>query len=140
MTDPSGSRGPAAPRCAVVVEDDPDERRLIGSLLEAAGFLVCSCQSVAEATTAVRTVRADVVLTDLSLGGESGTELAVRLRAAAESADVPIVAVTGRVEPEWAIVRHFDAYVRKPIDPALLVRVVQQLCLVSRRTGRPGPP
>lgn len=98
---------------------------------------MCSCASIAEATTAVRTVRADVVLTDLSLGDESGIDLATRLRATPESAGVAIVAVTGRVEPEWAIVRHFDAYVRKPIDAPLLVRIVQQLCVVSRRGGRP---
>jgi CheY-like chemotaxis protein len=48
---------------------------------------------------------------------------------------VALIAVTGEVEPRRAVVSAFDAYLRKPIDVALLVDLVHQLASLGR-TGR----
>jgi CheY-like chemotaxis protein len=70
----------------------------------------------------------DVVVTDLRLAwGAAGWALGDALRQEVTTVHVGLVAVTGVVEPEWKVLRSFDAYLRKPLDLDLFVRVVGEL-------------
>ena len=57
----------------------------------------------------------------------NGVDLARMLRAMPELADVPLIALTGVVDPEWATVCHFDAYVRKPVEPRYIIDLARSL-------------
>lgn len=116
------------PLDVVVVEDDADSRELLREALELAGFLVRPVADADEAMNALARRIPDVVVTDLVLAhGASGWTLAEALREQPETAEVALIAVSGRVEPDWRIVRAFDAYLRKPIDLDVLSRLVAQL-------------
>jgi two-component system cell cycle response regulator CpdR len=61
------------------VEDNPDLRENIGLLMEADDREVVTCATAEEALAICATRHFDLVITDVSLPGLSGTELARRL-------------------------------------------------------------
>lgn len=122
----------------LVVEDDGDTRELFVELLRRAGCAVRALATSEDALREVRVAAPEIVLTDLALAeGGSGLSLAVRLRASPATAGIGLIAVSGAVEPEWATVQPFDAYLRKPIDYDVLVDLVLTLADALRTRGSP---
>src|SRR2546428_13579869 len=78
-------------REVLVVEDEPDIRRLVVLHLERDGF---RCRTAANGPDALREVKAavpDLVILDLMLPELDGLEVCRRLRRAAGTAAVPII-------------------------------------------------
>lgn len=147
MNDRDGTRASGSPGRAalaaldvLVVEDDADTRDMLAALLEQDGLRVRCAASVAEALAAVREAPPDVIVSDLALGAEHGHDLAARLRDDPDTHDLAIVAITGSVDPEWDVVRHFDAYLVKPLDhrafPAFLRTLATSIEAARARTSR----
>ncbi len=99
----------------LLVDDHDDGRELLGEFLSFNGYDVESCASGEEALELVdKHGRPGVVITDLTLGAMSGTELAHKLRHEEKTAAVPILAVTGHAtfeDPE----KLFTAVLVKPV-------------------------
>jgi two-component system OmpR family response regulator len=109
----------------LLVEDDDDNRELMGEVLESAGYEVLAASSGAEGLRALSERSVDVVVTDVGMPGMGGLEVA---RAAKEIAPaVPVVVVTGyseRKDIADARGREVDAVLVKPIDPDALTEAV----------------
>jgi CheY-like chemotaxis protein len=116
---------------AIVIDDDPDSRSTLAIFLECAGIEVRAFATAREALTAILETPPDVIVTDLHLPEQSGAELARALRADPATEHVALVALTGVVDPDWEVVRHFDAYLRKPFDALLLPRLVRSLAAAA---------
>jgi CheY-like chemotaxis protein len=133
---------PLAGARVLVVEDEPDSRELICSLLERAGASVLCVASVAEAMEGVyHSFDPDVVLTDYSMPEADGFDLIRAFRAAPSSRAiaVPVVILSANGEREWrarALAAGAAEVLPKPFDPALLIS-----CIVAAvaSTGRSGP-
>jgi CheY-like chemotaxis protein len=99
----------------LLVDDHDDGRELLGEFLSFNGYKVEGCGSGEEALELVDKLgRPGVVITDLSLGMMSGSDLARTLRGQANTASVPIFAVTGHAafdDPD----RLFTAVLVKPV-------------------------
>ena len=123
---------PLAGVAILVVEDDPDARRLASVALEAWGGLVVSVGSAEEALKAFESIVPAIVLTDLGLPRLDGTWLLRQIRRlpADKGGRVPIVAFSAYFQPrERELIRAagFDDLISKPIDPF-------ELCSVIART------
>jgi CheY-like chemotaxis protein len=118
----------------LLVEDDDDNRELMGEVLEAAGYRVLSAASGAEGLKTLAATSVDVVVTDIGMPGMGGLEMA---RAAKEIApSVPVVVVTGWAEREdiaRARGREVDAVLVKPVDPEQLTNAVSEIVNARRR-------
>src|SRR5262245_56285903 len=80
----------------LLVDDHDDGRELLGEFLSFSGYQVEECASGEEALVLVDKLgRPGVVITDLSLGLMSGSDLARTLRTQPSTAAIPILAVTG---------------------------------------------
>ncbi|MGH7308289.1 MAG: response regulator [Candidatus Rokuibacteriota bacterium] len=126
-----------APRHILVVEDDPDARQTLRLMLEFDGHHVDVAGDGDHAIDVALARRPQVVLLDIGLPGMDGYEVARRLRQALGS-QVLLVALTGYGRHEdqvRALSAGCDAHLLKPVDRALLRRVID-------RQGRPrnGPP
>jgi DNA-binding NtrC family response regulator len=111
---------------ALVVDDDAALRLLCRVNLELDGFAVREAANVADAASAVREERPDVVLLDVHLGGEDAFGLLDSLRADG----IAVVLVTGSVDVD--LYRHrADAIVPKPFDPQALVEIARRLARVD---------
>jgi CheY-like chemotaxis protein len=83
----------------LVVEDDPDNARLMGSWLSTVGFAVRHAITGEAALAECGRDRPDVVVLDIGLPGIDGMEVLRRLRRAADWEQLPVV-VASIVQPE----------------------------------------
>lgn len=105
---------------ALIVDDDAASVKLVAVVLELEGCAVEKASSAEEALARLRTLRPDVVLVDLILPLMSGVLLAEQLKAAPETRDIPLVAITAFNGPKTeriAAQAGFSGFFRKPIDP-----------------------
>jgi DNA-binding response OmpR family regulator len=114
------------PVVVALVEDDADSREAQAELLRYAGFEVFEFESAEDALAWMVDHEPDVVVTDLSLPGVDGRELARRVRARPSLAKTRIVAATGHLLGREA---EFDRVLRKPLDPDELSRIIGELAL-----------
>jgi two-component system cell cycle response regulator DivK len=130
----------ALPR-VLVVDDDPDNRRIVTTVLTVAGYAVLEAGGGEEGVAMAVRERPDVILLDLAMPGVDGWEAARRLKADARTADIPVIALTAfalRGDEERARAAGCDGYVSKPCRPQTIRDVVRDTLATGRdRGGRP---
>jgi CheY-like chemotaxis protein len=103
----------------LLIEDEPDTRELVRLTLELDGHEVVEAASAEEGILRARTARPDLILMDLSLGGQfDGLEATKRLRADPSFNDTPIVALTAHAmqgDRERSLAAGCDEHWTKPI-------------------------
>jgi PAS domain S-box-containing protein len=109
----------------LVVDDDPEARRLVKRFLEERGAQVTTASSAAEALDALAMATFGVLVSDVGMPGEDGHSLIRRIRDA--SNPMPAVAVSAYARPEdraKSLAAGFHLHLVKPVDPAALVAAV----------------
>jgi signal transduction histidine kinase/CheY-like chemotaxis protein len=126
---------------ALVVDDDPETREALRSLLTSVGASVKTVESGESAFAVLAESNPDVIISDLGMPGRDGYWLIKQIRAREKSTGasehLPAVALTayGRVEDRVEVFASgFDSHVVKPVDPAELAAVVKRL-VETRRAG-----
>ena len=111
----------------LLVDDYPDVLEMWGLYLRLKGYEVDTAADGFEAVERAHEHVPDVVVLDLGLPGLSGCEVAERLREAADTAEVPLIAATGYAN-RIAEARHsgFDAIMLKPCAPADLEQEIKR--------------
>jgi PAS domain S-box-containing protein len=84
----------------LVVDDDRDTRDLLQTALEQRGFAVVLTSSGKRALTLARQERPNLILLDLKLPGMDGYEVLQRLKSMPETAEIPVVIITGSLTDE----------------------------------------
>ena len=121
----------------LVVEDEPDIRKLVVLHLERDGF---ECRVAGTGADALREVAArppDLVVLDVMLPGLDGFEVCRRIRADADSAAVPVIMLTAKADEVDRIVGlelGADDYLVKPFSPKELVARVRAVLRRVRRS------
>lgn len=118
----------------LIIEDDPEFLRSVSELLSK-NFQPISVSSSEEGLKAAFKDKPDLILVDLRMPGMDGFEVCRRLREKPTTRAIPIILLTGDVQPE-SKVRGLDLgaddYVSKPFEPReLLARIRARL----RRTA-----
>jgi len=109
----------------LIVDDEPNVRRVLGTLLEQAGYVTRRAESGQRALELVRSQDPDLVLTDLKMPGMDGMEL---LRALRESfPEIPVILLTAHGTVETAVEAMKQGaydFLTKPFDKAQVVELV----------------
>jgi CheY-like chemotaxis protein len=130
--------------CALVVDDEPNDRFLIGRVLTSLGFRVEECDSGNEALNICRDHRPDLVVLDGILPGMDGVETCVALRAEKGLSGLPIIMVSGIQEESWrsrARAAGATAVVYKAVAARQLANDLgQAIAAVPGRGRAPGNP
>ncbi|HYE94141.1 MAG TPA: response regulator [Terriglobales bacterium] len=111
------------------IEDNPDNRMLVRSVLMPAGYTVVDAPDGLSGVEAALREEPAVILLDLNLPGVDGYEVVTILRSFAHLAQTPIVAVTAYAmagDRERTLVAGCDGYIEKPIDVDRLGDQVRQ--------------
>ena len=120
----------------LLVEDDKDSRDMLEMVLSIYAVKVESAETVAEAVDKLKTLRPDVLVSDIGLPGEDGYDLIRKVRAlpSREGGDTPAIALTGYVsvqDRKLALDAGYQDHLPKPVNPNLLLEL-----LVGMRSQR----
>jgi CheY-like chemotaxis protein len=126
---------PAAPGNVLIVEDDPDIRKMLGALVATAGFHAVMAEDGLEALHLLRAVRHRapdtpcLILLDLKMPRFSGNEFRRAQLGDPVVASVPVAVMSGAADlQQRAEALGAVATLPKPIDFETLLSVVRRYC------------
>jgi signal transduction histidine kinase/CheY-like chemotaxis protein len=116
----------------LVVDDEPDARQIITTLIQRTGAEVMACESAHEALEALEKWHPDVLMSDIGMPGEDGYSLINKVRSlpADRGGDVPAAAFTAYAREEdrqRALDAGYQMHIAKPISSGQLVAMIAHL-------------
>ena len=123
-------------RVILIVDADPESRRILQDLLAHHGHTTIATASGDEALSVARSIMPALVVTELYISSNEHPCLLHALRADVRLRHVPVVVFTAFAMPvdrEWAQAAEVAAYVTKPAAPRSLLVEVERLA--RRHTG-----
>jgi two-component system, OmpR family, alkaline phosphatase synthesis response regulator PhoP len=128
-----------AGRKILIVEDEPDIRKLVHYNLTQERFKVLEAEDGEKALKIVRQEKPDLVILDLMLPSLSGLEVCRILRERPETARLPVLMLTakaGEADRVVGLEMGADDYLTKPFSPRELAARVKA---ILRRSELPSP-
>ena len=108
----------------LVVDDEPQIRRVMRTTLIAEGYEVTEARSGEEAVEKVRSARFDLVLLDINMPGMGGIQACRAIRAGCDAAIIVLTVRNAERDKVEALDAGADDYVTKPFStPELLARI-----------------
>jgi CheY-like chemotaxis protein len=122
----------------LVVDDDPDTREFISTVLTDSHATVVEAKDGVEALEVARRERPDLVTLDITMPEKNGAEVYAEMRQDDELRSIPVCIVSGQPELRNLIYQRVvpapDGYLDKPIhEDKLLLSVKKILALASRK-------
>jgi len=120
----------------LVVDDDPDMRLAIASVLSSRSYQVIEARDGYEALRRLKEEKPDLMLLDLLMPGVDGFAVVKELKNAQEGyPNIPILIISSireeashrRYELEVGHKLDVDEYIEKPIEPFILLKRVEKL-------------
>ena len=114
----------------LVVEDNPDNMKLVTWILEDEDYDVTGVGSGEECLECLKTEDFDLILMDISLPGIDGKETTRNLRQQERFRDMPIIALTAHAikgEDEEILASGVTDLITKPLDEEMLLQRLQTI-------------
>lgn len=113
----------------LIVDDEEQVLTLVASLLEAEGHTAITATHGEQALRLIEADRPDVVLLDIMMPGLDGASVAQQLKESPNTADIPVIFLTGLVDPDETRARGpkigGQYFLAKPFDAERLFRVLE---------------
>lgn len=121
----------------LIVDDEPDARMIISTLIERTGAEVYACDSASEGLEILEKWRPDVLMSDIAMPGEDGYSLINKVRSlpADRGGHTPAAAFTAYAREEdrkRALDAGYQMHIAKPVSSSQLVAM---LALLAGRTA-----
>ena len=120
----------------LIVNDEPDQLRLMRSLLSKAGYIVLTADDGVEGLTLAKRQRPDLVISDVTMPRMDGLDFCRHLRADTELKSIPILLVSALQKDTETVVAGLragaDDYLEIPFDSTRLIAKVSRLLERSR--------
>lgn len=113
----------------LVIEDEPDQNRLIKLRLEARGYKVLSVGKAREGIDLAVQEKPHIILMDMILPDMHGLDAAIKLKRTVETRNIPVIAISAIGSPDFikaCLQEGIVAYVRKPYDPRELFKTIEK--------------
>lgn len=113
----------------LVIEDNPDNLRLISYALQHSGYEIISAETGEKGIELVLKERPFFIIMDINLPGIDGLETTRRIRNFEAGDNVPIIAITSYAmagDVDKVLKAGCNAYFEKPIDPLTIVEKIHK--------------
>jgi CheY-like chemotaxis protein len=117
-------------RTIMVVDDNPDIITIVKTILEGKGYQVLSASGGQELLNLLTERKPDLIILDIMMPEMDGLEVLGRLKAVAETASVPVILLTAKVQYEDVLGGYklgADYYITKPFTSTQLVNGINLL-------------
>jgi twitching motility two-component system response regulator PilH len=117
-------------RLALVIEDDPDQRRFLERMLGGSGWRVVAAADGEAGLLAAGEQQPDAIVLDIMMPRLNGYQTCRRLKADPATSTIPVIIVTTKDQPAdefWAKEVGADAFLAKPVDIRDLVNLLNRL-------------
>lgn len=114
----------------LIAEDNPDCCELLVFLLRRTGYEALGVKTGEDAIAHALSSHPDLIFMDLGLPGIDGIAAAAAIKHNPETAGIPIVALSARLEQTWkakALQAGMIMYLTKPAAPRVIIRIIEQL-------------
>lgn len=114
----------------LIVDDSPTDVRVLGGLLERAGFQTLSASSAEEGIARARQEHPDLILMDVIMPGTNGFQATRILSRDPETSSIPVIIVTTKsmeTDRIWGMRQGAKDFVTKPPNERDLVARIQSL-------------
>lgn len=120
----------------LIVNDEPDQLRLMRTLLNKAGYTVLTADDGLEGLALAKRERPDLVISDVTMPLMNGLDFCRRLRAESELKTVPILLISAHQKDTETVVEGLragaDDYLEIPCDSTRIIAKVSRLLERSR--------
>jgi CheY-like chemotaxis protein len=120
-------------KTVLVVDDDPDARDFLTTVLEDNGFATVSAEDGTEALQRIEEKLPDLVALDISMPEKSGVAVYRALKENEQLKNIPVIIITGISEDFKKFISSRrqvpppEGYISKPVDSPQLVSMVRDL-------------
>ncbi len=120
-------------KTVLVVDDDPDAREYLTTVLQDNGFMATTANDGVEAIAALEQDVPDLVALDISMPEKSGVAVYRKLREDERLKSVPVIIITGISEEFERFISTRrqvpppEGYISKPVDAEQFLRKVREL-------------
>ena len=132
----------ARPHRILVADDNRDAAETLANMLRLFGHEVCIAYNGEEAVRAAAAFKPDLALMDIGMPRMNGYDAARCIRDQPGGQDVLLVALTGWGQPDdkrRSSSAGFDQHLVKPLDPAVLGRLIENAAHKNSSQRNPSP-
>lgn len=120
----------------LVVDDEPDMRELMLTILESSGAEVRITASAAEALAEIDSFNPNMLISDIGMPEMDGYMLMRQVRqrdpqAGGNMMAIALTAYAGEIDQQQALAAGFQRHIAKPVDPVELVQIISNMLLPS---------
>jgi CheY-like chemotaxis protein len=136
-------RGRRERQLVLLVDDDPHDREIYGSILCYNGFDVICAVDGTSGIRLARRIMPDIVLLDIGLPDLHGLDLCSSLRTDPDTAHLPVIALSAYAETrmgEQARLAGCTRYIEKPASPVAVLHEIERLVGKPPLPGEGQPP
>lgn len=121
----------------LIVDDIADNIRVLGQMLSEKNYDITVAMNGVEALESIDAEKPDLILLDINMPGMDGYEVCEKIKANADTSDIPVIFLTANTEID-KVVKGFDVgavdYITKPFNSKeLFSRVKTQLEIINTR-------
>jgi signal transduction histidine kinase/DNA-binding response OmpR family regulator/HAMP domain-containing protein len=117
---------PAPSATILVIDDDPVVHDLLSRMLQPEGWLISSARSGDEGLRLARTSKPDLIVLDVLMPGTDGWMVLTALKAAPETATIPVVMLTMISNASLGYAMGAADYLAKPVNRSQMLNVVHK--------------
>jgi two-component system response regulator VicR len=130
-------------KLVVYIEDEPEMIDMARIVLESYGYHLLGAIGGKQGIEIVKKVKPDAVLLDLLMPELDGWKVYRELKWDDETADIPVIVITAKEQPEEVIKKQFPqgvaAYIVKPFGPYEIVRELERIFFPDRAPVKEKP-
>ncbi|MEM7336907.1 MAG: response regulator [Chloroflexota bacterium] len=124
-----------------IVDDIPDNRTMLKMMFQMKGYEIVEAQDGVDALEKLAVQKADCMILDVMMPNMDGITLCKKLREKSDTANLPIIMLSGKTQPE-DIQAGLDAganyYMKKPQNTVKLFTLVQEYSQKGQKILQPA--